>query len=201
MPRIPTNTPTIINTHAPETIVVTLNNGTRLRTGPGLIYDITQVLDSGQELTVIAKHDGADDGQAWLLIETDALKAWIAERTIDWVSGSLNGLSASDNIPSTPTALPPTNTVLPPTNTVIPPTAIPPDVAPPTNTPLPPATDIPLPTQQPEVCYCGGNTLNCGNFGYQSSAQACFNYCLSQGSGDIHRLDGDKDGYACESLP
>ena len=39
----------------------------------------------------------------------------------------------------------------------------------PTNTPLPPPTNIPPPTPQPEVCYCGSNTLNCGNFGSQSN--------------------------------
>lgn len=32
-----------------------------------------------------------------------------------------------------------------------------------------------------------------------AAAQACFNYCVAQGVGDIHGLDGDGD--ACESLP
>lgn len=137
MPSIPTNTPT--NTKSPDTIVSVVNSDTRLRTGPGLIYDITQVLDAGQELTVIAKHVGVDDGLDWLLIEINTLQAWIAERTINWESGSSGGIPESANILPTPTALPPTNTDLPPTytpapatSTSIPPTAIPPTIAPPT---------------------------------------------------------------------
>lgn len=151
MPSIPTNTPT--NTKSPDTIVSVVNSDTRLRTGPGLIYDITQVLDAGQELTVIAKHVGVDDGLGWLLIEINTLQAWIAERTINWESGSLGGIPESANIPPTPTALPTTNTALPPTytpapatSTSIPPTAIPPTIAPPTNTPLPQPTNTPPPT-------------------------------------------------------
>jgi len=34
-----------------------------------------------------------------------------------------------------------------------------------------------------------------------ASAQACHNYCISQGAGDIHGLDKDRNGSACESLP
>lgn len=51
------------------------------------------------------------------------------------------------------------------------------------------------------VCDCSGDTLNCGNFSREADAQACFNYCVSIGRGDIHNLDGDANGRACESLP
>lgn len=51
------------------------------------------------------------------------------------------------------------------------------------------------------VCSCSSNSLNCSNFSTHSQAQSCFNYCIGQGRGDIHRLDGDNDGVACESLP
>lgn len=51
------------------------------------------------------------------------------------------------------------------------------------------------------ACQCTGNLYNCKDFTRQSEAQACFNYCISQGLGDIHRLDGDSDGRVCESLP
>lgn len=51
------------------------------------------------------------------------------------------------------------------------------------------------------VCSCSSNSLNCANFSTHSQAQSCFNYCIGQGRGDIHRLDGDNDGVACESLP
>jgi hypothetical protein len=41
--------------------------------------------------------------------------------------------------------------------------------------------------------------LNCSDFVTQ--AQACFDYCVAQGAGDVHELDMDDDGVACESLP
>ena len=44
--------------------------------------------------------------------------------------------------------------------------------------------------------------LNCGDFTTHRAAQACYDYCVSLGYGNIYRLDGhDKDGLACESLP
>lgn len=49
------------------------------------------------------------------------------------------------------------------------------------------------------VCDCSYNRYNCADFGGHAAAQACFNYCKSLGKGDIHRLDADKDGLACES--
>jgi endonuclease YncB( thermonuclease family) len=73
----------------------------------------------------------------------------------------------------------------------------------PTNTPL-----APLPTKAPSggsggtaPCSCSGNIYNCPDFSTHASAQACYNYCKSIGRGDVHRLDGDNDGSACESLP
>jgi len=49
-------------------------------------------------------------------------------------------------------------------------------------------------------CDCHGPDLDCGDFACQPEAQACYEYCLSQGVGDVFRLDGDNDGVACESL-
>ena len=66
------------------------------------------------------------------------------------------------------------------------------------------ATPTPLPTTQPPpaaVCDCSGNIYNCSDFSTHAQAQACYEYCKSLGRGDIHRLDGDNDGIACESLP
>lgn len=51
------------------------------------------------------------------------------------------------------------------------------------------------------LCNCSGNIYDCADFPTQAAAQACYEYCLSLGAGDIHRLDGDNDGTACESLP
>jgi micrococcal nuclease len=79
----------------------------------------------------------------------------------------------------------------------------------------PPATLSPIPifvpisTQTPTrvpsggssgnaPCSCNGNLYNCSDFSSHASAQACYDYCISVGRGDIHRLDGDNDGRACE---
>ena len=48
------------------------------------------------------------------------------------------------------------------------------------------------------VCSCSGNIYNCGDFSSHTAAQACYDYCRSLGKGDIHGLDRDKDGIACE---
>lgn len=94
--------------------------------------------------------------------------------------------------PNTPTVAP-TSTALP-TATIIPTQTS----APPTNTPRPdPQNCVPAPAN----CSCGGNIYNCGDFTYQCEAQHCYDYCVAQGAGDIHRLDRDNDGVVCESLP
>lgn len=56
-------------------------------------------------------------------------------------------------------------------------------------------------TSENPVCVCSGNAYNCSDFGSHSAAQACYNYCISKGAGDVHKLDSDSDGSACESLP
>jgi hypothetical protein len=69
-----------------------------------------------------------------------------------------------------------------------------------TNTPFVLSTQIP-PASVRGVCSCSGDTLNCSDFSSQSSAQTCYDFCKSTGVGDIHVLDGNNDGIACESLP
>lgn len=93
-----------------------------------------------------------------------------------------------------------------PTQTPIPPSATPrprptntPEPAQPTLLPPPPATNTP--SAPAAACSCSGNQYNCGDFSTHNAAQACYDYCVSIGAGDIHRLDGDNDGIACESLP
>lgn len=62
----------------------------------------------------------------------------------------------------------------------------------------PPAFIQPTTVQPQAVCRCDGDAYNCSSFSRHSTAQACFNYCLSVGAGDIHRLDRDNDGSVCE---
>lgn len=110
----------------------------------------------------------------------------------------------------TPTATPtPTRTPIEiPTATDTPvPTATP------TSTPTPTATNTPIPTSTATStatatttpagapCPCDGDTLNCPDFTTQPQAQACYEHCLALTGRDIHRLDANNDGVACESLP
>jgi hypothetical protein len=59
-----------------------------------------------------------------------------------------------------------------------------------------------IPTQASSgPCDCNGPDLNCPDFKTHKKAQACFDYCKSQGFGDIFNLDRDNDGKVCEALP
>ena len=50
-------------------------------------------------------------------------------------------------------------------------------------------------------CDCAGNLYNCSDFRTHADAQACYEHCLKVTGKDVHRLDGNGDGQACESLP
>jgi len=66
--------------------------------------------------------------------------------------------------------------------------------------PCVPTPDPPLSENPP--CDCAdGDTLNCEDFPCRSAAQACFEYCLELSGLDVHGLDQDQDGIACEELP
>lgn len=86
-----------------------------------------------------------------------------------------------------------------------PPTATPTFTATPTQAPATPtaiATTTPVPTATTALLYiCDRDTYNCADFETQSEAQAALDYCVERGFGDIHKLDQDGDGVACESLP
>ena len=47
---------------------------------------------------------------------------------------------------------------------------------------------------------CSSDIYNCGDFEIQAEAQEIYDYCVEQGAGDVHNLDNDGDGEACESL-
>jgi len=48
--------------------------------------------------------------------------------------------------------------------------------------------------------YCSSNYFNCADFSSQAQAQAMFEFCGGIYH-DVHYLDGDNDGLACETLP
>jgi hypothetical protein len=49
-------------------------------------------------------------------------------------------------------------------------------------------------------CRCSGNLYNCKDFATHREAQNCYEKCGGL-SNDVHYLDGDNDGLACEALP
>lgn len=96
----------------------------------------------------------------------------------------------------------PTATTAPATNTPIPTQTAQPTA---TNTPEPTATTVTLPTPTATssvlLYICDHDAYNCSDFDTQAEAQTVFNYCAALGFGDIHKLDQNNDGEACESLP
>lgn len=64
------------------------------------------------------------------------------------------------------------------------------------NQPSSPST-TPATSQTDNLPPCVQNDCDCSNFATQAEAQPL----LDAFPGDPHRLDGDKDGAACESLP
>ncbi len=51
-----------------------------------------------------------------------------------------------------------------------------------------------------EDIICSHNTYNCSDFSTHAEAQRVYETCGGV-SNDIHKIDRDKDGVACESLP
>lgn len=45
---------------------------------------------------------------------------------------------------------------------------------------------------------CSANIYNCKDFATQKAAQEVYEACLAQAGKDVHDLDRDKDGKACE---
>lgn len=58
-----------------------------------------------------------------------------------------------------------------------------------------PRSAIPTMANGP-ICACSRDSYSCAELGEQ--AQGCFDYCFAQGQGDVHRLDYNGNGVACE---
>ena len=71
----------------------------------------------------------------------------------------------------------------------------------PTHTPTHTATPSPTATPPAGPCEYTSDLYNCSDFDTQAEAQICHDYCMAQVGSDIHRLDADGNGVACESLP
>lgn len=98
--------------------------------------------------------------------------------------------------PALATAEPPTPIPAAPTAVVEQP-AIVEQPAVPTAVPAPVSEPTPIP-QPISDCSCDGNAYNCDDFKTQEEAQACYSRCMDITGKDIHRLDGDQNGLACD---
>ena len=60
--------------------------------------------------------------------------------------------------------------------------------------------EAPAPAVPPPVanCECSGNLFDCEDFASPAVAQACFEHCRTVIGRDVHWLDRDGDGLACE---
>jgi len=58
----------------------------------------------------------------------------------------------------------------------------------------------PEPVGQPTQCECSYNKYNCSDFKTHAEAQSLYECCGGVNK-DVHGLDRDKNGQACESLP
>lgn len=72
-----------------------------------------------------------------------------------------------------------------------------------TATPEEAATEMALtPSLPPDaVCDCRSDRYNCSSFSSRRDALSCYEYCIDQGVGDVHRLDPDQTGNICPGLP
>lgn len=108
------------------------------------------------------------------------------------------------------------NPIITPTPTEIPsrmrpPTEIPSQTQSPTKFPSPIPTIKPTstsfgikiyPTNDPDCQECSLDFYNCSDFPSQLQAQECYNFCnRTTTEKDIHQLDKDNNGIACENLP
>jgi hypothetical protein len=57
------------------------------------------------------------------------------------------------------------------------------------------------PSRVGEACDCKANLYDCRDFRTHEEAQLCFQYCAVVKLHDVHRLDRDNDGVACECNP
>ena len=188
---------------------VTANSSGRVTVGqslPGTGLYRSQVVSQGGRPGSLPGRQGAKRGGCgrWLLYGVIGLAVLMG-----------CGVLASVMAPSqreTPARVVPTwtNTPVPPTVTPAATetaTLLPTSTPAPTETPMPtpvveeraaPVLVLPTATASGPPCDCSGDQYSCGSFAGHREAQTCFEYCVSVGAGDIHRLDGDGDGFVCE---
>lgn len=142
-------------------------------------YGTAGGLTAGEMVEIVGQ---TSDGEWYCVRPRSGDLAWVSTAYIAAEAGSVAIPTVDPGaIPATPV----------PTNARVVPLA-----PAPTNTALPQLVNTPRP-----VCDCSGDHYNCTDFASTGAARACYRYCTGLGKGDVHRLDSDDDGLACESLP
>lgn len=149
------------------------NNDANLRAGPGTEFAVIGSAPAGQSLEIAGRNEAGD----WYRLADGA-----------WIAGFLvTGAPALETLPVIPVAL---------------------DAASPTAETVP-IQDTPTSSSAwirkergytfTSDCPCQSDTRNCDDFkGAAISGQACYLKCMEETGRDVHRLDGDSDGSACE---
>ncbi len=172
-PRTPTATPTPDPpTATPQPAGPTAAGNANLRQGPGTEYAVVGGVAAGRPLAVVGRNAAGD----WLQLDDGA-----------WIAAFL--VSGADVASLPVTAV---TAFLPGGN---------PTPAPAAAAPSQPSSAWRTTVNGYEFtsdCACNmGNIYNCSDFGGYS-AQACYLRCLDLAGYDVHDLDRDDDGAACE---
>ncbi len=154
------------------------NRSVQLHIAPDTGSPSTTTLSAGEPVDVIALFTEG----TWYLL---ANGLWIPT-------------SAVSNAPALLPLVVPTPTFTPsptPTPTFTPLPTIPPE---PLTTPVPTPTSLAQP-----ICACDQPTYSCvsADFPHRQAAQLCFEYCFRIRGFDVHNLDPNFNGQACENLP
>jgi hypothetical protein len=149
-----------------------------LYAGPDVSYPVVGSVVAGEALDIVAWYTEG----TWYML---ASGAWIPAAAVANAPASLPLVIPTPTFTPTPT---PTITFTP--------GPVEPSPAPPTPTPTPTSLSAP-------ICDCSADRYDClGNvFSNQTAAQMCYEYCYRERSFDVHSLDPNQNGRACENLP
>jgi hypothetical protein len=179
--------PGVIPTRDPASLGIT---GSITLTGPYLLADAPLYAGPGPEYPVVGNVVAG---------QTIDILGWYTEGT--WYLLTSGLWLESTFVGNPPAALPlvfPTPTFTPSPTPTITPTPTP------TFTPIGPATPSPTPTSLDEpICACSSDQYDClgSVFPNRAAAQRCLEYCYRQTGWDVHNLDPNLNGQACENLP
>lgn len=178
---VPTSTTTPTLSPIPTPYFVVIVERANVREGPGPFCSVITTVGQGERFDV----DARNPSDTWLeFCCVKGQRGWIYAPLVD-VSVDVITLPVADNIPVCPT-----------------PTSAPTPTA---SSPTPTPTNTLAPTPIPTPPWCNphnphGPDCDCVDFSTQREAQTFF-IAAGGPERDPHRLDGDKDGIACENNP